>query len=248
VRRLVSVGVAAALAACSTPAASREEIVLFAAASLTESFREIGAAFEAAEGVRVRLAFGPSGGLATQIAEGAPADAFASASERWMNSVARRPGVGRRAIFARNRLVVILPTRNRAGIHALADLARPGLKLVLAAPGVPAGAYAREALERAGLLAAVARNLVSNEEDVKGVVQKVLLDEADGGIAYATDVTPTVAAAVRVLTIPEAVNVIVAYPIAVVSGSRRTRDASRFVDFVLGPGQDVLRRFGFLPP
>jgi molybdate transport system substrate-binding protein len=226
------------------------ELVVFAAASLTEAFGQIGAGFEAEqvdEGVNVVFNFGPSDGLATQIQEGAPADVFASASGRWMDAVAEDPGVAERADFVRNRLVVLVPADNQAAIEGIEDLARDGVKLVLAAEDVPAGGYAREALGNAGILDAALANLVSNEEDVKAVVQKVLLGEADAGIVYVTDVTDEIAGQVRAIDIPDDVNVIATYPIAVVEGSERADLAGRFVNYVRADGQPALRAAGFLP-
>ena len=170
------------------PAAS-DPITVFAAASLTEAFTQIAAEYEDRHGIEVRLSFGPSDGLATQIQEGAPADVFASASPKWMDTVADDPGVTDRADFARNVLVVITPADDPAGIDDVEDLSSPGIKLVLAAEGVPAGDYARELLANAGIADAALANVVSNEDDVKGVVQKVALGEADAGIVYRTDVT-----------------------------------------------------------
>lgn len=242
------IAVALLAGACSSSPSGKRELVVFAAASLTESFTEIGAGFERAHSaVRVRINFGPSDGLATGIQGGAPADVFASASPRWMEVVAGDPGVSDRTIFARNRLILITPAANRAGVAGLRDLAKPGLKLVLAASGVPAGQYAREVLAKAGLSAAE-RNVVSNEEDVKGVVQKVILDEADAGIVYATDVTARVAQQVRAIPIEDAFNVEADYPIAIIRGSRRAADAQRFIGYVTGVGRTVLRAHGFLPP
>src|SRR5207253_9663936 len=114
-------------------------VTVFAASSLTNAFGVIVQHFERAHpGITVRVSYGPSDGLAQQIQAGGPADVFASADERWMDAVAARPGVTGRADFARNRLVVIIPSTNPAHVHSIRDLARPGVKLVLPAPGVPA--------------------------------------------------------------------------------------------------------------
>ena len=249
-RRTIAVVAFLALAGCGGGGAGGStELVVFAAASLTESFEEIAMAFEAEhrDDVDVIFNFGPSDGLATQIQEGAPADVFASASGRWMDALAEDPGVTERADFVRNRLVVLVPADNPAGIEAIGDLARAGVKLVLAAEDVPVGTYAREALGNAGVLDAALANLVSNEEDVKSVVQKVLLGEADAGIAYVTDVTDDVGGEVRAIDIPDDVNVVATYPIAVVDGSDRAELAGRFVGYVLDEGQAALRAAGFLP-
>jgi len=250
VRRAValSLGLALLLSACSGGGAHHRTLTVFAAASLTESFGTIGSRFEKAHpAVTVRFSFGPSDGLAQQIQAGASVDVFASASEKWMDAVASNPGATGRVDFTRNRLTIVVPAGNPANIAGLADLARPGVKLVLAAEGVPAGDYAQEALANAGIGKAALANVVSNEIDVKGVLAKVASGDADVGIVYVTDVTPDVASKVEAIRIPDAQNVIAAYPIAVVRGSVQTGLAGEFVRFVLGPGQAVLRGAGFLP-
>jgi len=238
------------LPACGGSGSERSEITVLAAASLTGAFTRIGTDFEQANpDVTVRFSFGPSDGLATQILEGAPADVFAPASPKYMDQVrSDGPGVTDEVEFARNTLAVIVPSDNPAHVGSLDDLARPGVKLVLAAVGVPAGDYARGILANAGIQKGALANVVSNEEDVKGVVQKVLLGEADAGIVYRTDVTPDISARVREISIPDGVNAIATYPIAVIDGSRHGPVAETFVRFVTGPGQATLGTFGFLPP
>ena len=238
------------LSGCGGSGSERSEITVLAAASLTGAFTRIGAHFEQANPhVTVRFSFGPSDGLATQILEGAPADVFAPASPKYMDQVrSDGPGVTGQVEFARNTLAVIVPSDNPAHVGSLDDLAVPGVKLVLAAVGVPAGDYARGILANAGIQKGALANVVSNEEDVKGVVQKVLLGEADAGIVYRTDVTPDISARVREISIPEGVNIIATYPIAVIDGSGHTPVAKAFVRFVTGRGQATLRTFGFLPP
>jgi molybdate transport system substrate-binding protein len=254
-RRILVVAVCAALAApaCGSTAAPNGggiTLTVLAAASLTEAFERIGADFEATEdGVAVRFSFGPSDGLAQQIQAGAPADVFASASPMWMDAIAKDPGVADRTDFARNRLVIVTPRDDPAGVGSVEDLAHPGLKLVLASEGVPAGDYAREILRNAGIADRALANVVSNEEDVKGVLQKIALGEADAGIVYVTDVTPQVRDRVDEVAIPDPVNVIATYPIAVVASTRRAMLAREFVDYVAGPkGGAVLADVGFLPP
>jgi molybdate transport system substrate-binding protein len=161
-----------------------------------------------------------------------------------MDVVARNPGVANRADFARNRLTVIVPTSNPARIRKLADLAKPGVKLVLAAPGVPAGDYARTVLRNAGIAGPALRNVVSNEVDVEGVVAKVASGDADAGIVYVTDVPSNATA----IPIPPSDNVVATYLIGVVHGASEPALATSFIQFVLGPGRSVLRRDGFLPP
>ena len=219
------------------------------AASLTDAFGEIGAAFEGENpGVTLTFNFGPSDGLATQINEGAPVDVFASASPTWMDAVQDEgPGVSGRADFAKNRLAIIVPSDNPAGIEGIDDLAEDDIALVIAAEGVPAGDYAREIFANAGIADAAMANVVSNAEDVRTVVTAVASGDADAGIVYVTDVTSDVADPVRSIEIPDEINVIATYPIAVVSGSEEADLAQRFVDYVLGPGQEVLAEQGFLP-
>lgn len=228
------------------PGDGTDSVTVFAAASLTEAFTQIADEYGEVHGVEVRLSFGPSDGLATQIQEGAPADVFASASPKWMDAVAEDPGVTDRADFARNVLVVIVPAGDPAGIVAVGGLGERGIKLVLAAEGVPVGDFAREMLTNAGIAEEALANLVSNEDDVKGVVQKVALGEADAGIVYRTDVTASVAEDLEAIDVPDDVNVVAVYPIAALAGA--SEHARGFVEYVLGPGQDTLRAAGFLPP
>jgi molybdate transport system substrate-binding protein len=242
-------GGASPLATSSVGATSSQELTVFAAASLTESFDEIGAAFESANpGTTVTFNYGGSEALATAIEEQGGADVFASASPKWMDEVADNgPGVTDRSDFAKNRLIVIVPADNPAGIASIEDLGNPGVKLVLAAPEVPVGTYARQALDNAGVLEAAEANVVSNAEDVKAVVQTVVAGEADAGIVYVTDVTEDVSANVQAIEIPDDINVIATYPIAVVADGANADGAAAFVTYVLGPGQTTLQEFGFMP-
>jgi molybdate transport system substrate-binding protein len=246
---VVPLSVVALLSACSSGGSSNEQtLTVLGAASLTDAFQAIGTAFERVhDGVRVRFSFGPSDGLAQQIQEGARADVFASASATWMDAVADRPGISGRSDFARNRLTLVVPSSNPARIRKLDELTHPGVKLVLAAPGVPAGDYAHQILANAGIAGPALANVVSNEIDVKGVLAKVASGDADAGIVYVTDLTPDVADRIESVDIPDSVNVIATYPIAVVDGGSDPALARSFVRFVLGPGQGTLRRAGFLP-
>jgi molybdate transport system substrate-binding protein len=254
VRRLViPAAVAMVLAACGAPAdadgADVAELTVSGAASLTDAFGDIGAAFEEENPrVRVLFNFGPSDALATQINEGAPIDVFASASPTWMDAVQDEgPGVSGRVDFAENRLGIIVPSDNPAGVAGIDDLAEDGVRLVVAAEGVPAGDYARDVLANAGIADAAMANVVSNAEDVRTVVTAIASGEADAGIVYVTDVTTAVADQVTLIEIPDEINVVATYPIAVVSGSEEAELAQRFVDYVLGPGQETLADHGFLP-
>ena len=225
------------------------ELTVSAAASLTDAFTDIGDAFEdTQDGVTVVFNFGPSDGLAGQINEGAPVDVFASASPTWMDAVEDEgPGATGRTDFARNKLAIVVPADNPAGIEGIDDLAEDDVQLVLAAEGVPAGEYAREILANAGIAEAALANVVSNEEDVRLVLTKIISGDADAGIVYVTDVTSEVVDDVSSIEIPDDVNVIATYPIAVVTGSQEADLAQRFVDFVLGDGQQTLADHGFLP-
>ena len=257
---IVAVAIAAvALVSCSNDAATGDvtadvgsvpiELTVSAASSLTEAFTKIGSSFEAAnDNSHVVFNFGPSDGLASQIQESDGVDVFASASPTWMDAVQDDPGVSGRRDFAKNRLAVLVPSDNPAGITSLEDLAEPGVKLVLAAEGVPAGDYAREVFDNAEISDAALANVVSNEGDVKGVITKLLSGDADAGIGYVTDVTPEVSDQISLIAIPDDVNVIATYRIAVVTGSDDPALAEAFVDYVAGPGQDVLDEYGFLPP
>jgi len=234
----------------TVPGGGTSELVVFAASSLAGAFTQIGNDFEAEhQGATVTFNFGPSDGLAAQIESEGTADVFASASPTWMDDVREKgPGISDRTDFAQNKLVVIVPSDNPAGIASLADLAKPGVKLVLAAEGVPVGDYARQALTSAGIANRAEANIVSNEEDDASVVAKVTSGEADAAIVYASDVTPAVAPTVKAIQVPDDVNVIATYAIAVVTGTKVPDLARAFVGYVLDQGQAALRSFGFLPP
>jgi molybdate transport system substrate-binding protein len=233
-------------------------LTVYAAASLTEAFVELGHLLERGHpGLTVRFNFAGSQQLAAQLEAGAPADVFASADQRWMSYAREKKLVVEDApVFARNRLVVIVPRTNPARITSLSDLARPGTKIVMAAQGVPVGKYSRTSVENlagapgypAGYDRRVLANVVSQEENVKAVVAKVQLGEADAGVVYRSDVNPTVARYVRVFEIPDPYNVIASYPIAVLKSAANPEAARWFLELVLSePGQRVLQRHGLLP-
>jgi molybdate transport system substrate-binding protein len=232
------------------------ELIVFAAASLAAPFEAIGEAFGRANGgATVTFNFGGSQQLAQQIANGAPADVFASANQKQIDVVVEAGRVEPHAArtFARNRLVVVAPRDNPGRVATLADLSRPGLKLVLAARDVPAGQYALEMLEKAerdagaGFKDAVLANVVSYEHDVKAVLTKVVLGEADAGVVYASDVSREARDRVTRVDIPDPVNALASYPVAVVSGSRRAELAARFVEYLGSPAaQSVLAEHGFI--
>jgi molybdate transport system substrate-binding protein len=218
------------------------ELKVFAAASLTAAFTEIGEQFTNSSGTKVVFNFAGSQALATQIQQAAPADVFASADLTNMDKVTDLVGTPQN--FASNRLQIVVERGNPKGVKGLDDLANPDLKVVLAAPEVPAGRYAAEALATAD----VTVKPVSEEDNVKAVVTKVSLGEADAGIVYVTDVT---AGGDRVegVEIPEDQNVLATYPIATVKASQNPSQAQAFMDQVLGAeGQQILKANGFLPP
>ena len=244
-----------ALAGCSSMPKAPQTLTVFAAASLNDAFREIGQAFEKYHaGTLVQFNFSGSQDLSTQLQAGARADVFASANMEEMGHLLDAGLVNPEAsqVFIHNWLVVILPPDNPAGLMSLADLARPGLKLVLAAEGVPAGRYARQVLENLNAvygadfkLRALA-NVVSNETNVRQVATKVSLGEADAGIAYRSDIIA--APDLKTIDIPDEYNVTAEYPIAPLKQAAHPRLADAFIKFVLSAeGQAILQKWGFMP-
>lgn len=237
----------------------RTSLTVFAAASLAEAFAAVAQAFEARyAGAEVVLNLAGSQQLAQQLRLGAPADVFASADRQQMRAAVEAGRVEEDAPqpFARNRLVVVLPKDNPAGLSRLQDLTRPGLRLVLAAEDVPAGRYARLFLEKASGEAAfgatyaqqVRARVASFEQSVRAVLTKVTLGEADAGIVYTSDLAGADAGVVTRLEIPEALNTLAVYPIAPVSDTAHPDLARAFVAFVRSPeGQEILIRHGFAP-
>lgn len=234
-----------------TPAAGEHELVVFAAASLTDAFGEMAIRFEEAHpGVNVLLNLASSSELAIQLSEGAPADVLASANQAQMQVAAEAERIsGEPVLFATNRLTIIVPADNPAGLQTPTDLAKPGLRLVLAAPGVPVREYTDQSIALLGdamFQTAVYANLASEEPNVRQVVTKVSLGEADAGIVYASDVTQDVSGLVLQIDIPDPQNVLAAYPIAVVENAPSGNLAQDFVEFVLSAeGQSILQKWGF---
>jgi molybdate transport system substrate-binding protein len=222
---------------------SANEIKVFAAASLTAAFNELGQQYTSANGgTKVTFNFAGSQALVTQIQQGAPADVFASADITNMDKV--KDLVVTPQNFASNQLAIVVEKGNPKDVKGLEDLARPDLKVVLAAEEVPAGKYAKQVLDQAG----VSVTPVSQEDNVKAVVTKVSLGEADAGIVYVTDVTAG-GNKVEGVDIPKDQNVTATYPIATVKASKAQDKAQAFMDLVLSAeGQQVLKQYGFLPP
>ena len=242
--------------AASTATSAPSTLTVFAAASLTGSFTEIGKNFEAANpGVTVKLNFAGSQALRTQIEQGAPADVFASASHTDVDKLVTENLVASGyKDFATNLLTVILPPNNPAKIQTLQDLAKPGLKLIFEDPSVPAGGYTRQILTNMSkdptygtdFSTKVLANVVSNETDVKQVVAKVDQGEGDAGIVYVTDALA--APDLKSIAIPANYNVIAHYPITVLEKAPNSDLAAAFVAYVLSAdGQAVMKKWGFSP-
>lgn len=232
------VAVLLSLAGCGGDSAD-DPLAVYAAASLAEVFQQIDP--------DARYSFAGSDELAMQIREGAPADAYAAASSKYPQELYAEGVVEEPVAFATNRLVLVVPRANPAGIESAEDLLQPGTRLVLAAEGVPVGNYARQALAALGLSAAL-DTVVSNENDVKGVSGKVALGEADAGIVYATDAVP-LGDDVLVFELPDRAQPAIEYQVAVVSGNDAGGAAAAFVDRLLSAkGRAALERAGFGVP
>lgn len=230
-------------AACSGGGGTRRQVTVFAAASLTDAFKAMAKPFaDAHDDYSLTFNFAGSQQLVAQLQQGAKADALATADRSTMASVPAKDRSSSPVVFARNRLVIAVSPGNPKHVETLADLARPDLKVVLAAPAVPAGKYARQALVEAGVIV----KPVSFEDNVEAVVTKVGLGEADAGIVYATDATA--GRNVAPVQIPDADNVIAEYLAAPLATGNRLSGGQQFVAFLRSPsGQAILRRFGFLP-
>ena len=232
-------GSAASTSSSPTTAAAGNLTVL-AAASLSESFKELGTAFEAKHpGSKVTFSFDSSSALATQANNGAPADLFASADQANMKKVTDAGNATGPKVFAHNKLAIIVAKGNPKKIKSLADFTK--VSFVLCAPEVPCGKYGAEALSKA----AVKAQPKSLETNVKGVVTKVTSGEADAGIGYVTDAKAAAANAEGV-EIPDAQNVVAEYPMAVLKQSPNSTLAKAFLDFIIGAeAQAVLAKYGF---
>ena len=249
--RLISLVVSATfLAACGSSGTSQGTSLngtasIFAAASLTDSFKALGTSFQTAHpGTTLQLIFAGSPTLVTQIEQGASADVFASADTTNMDKL-KADGFtgGIPQVFVHNKLEIVVAAGNPKSIAGLADLKKPGVIYITAAPSVPAGKYALQILASAG----VKITPKSLETDVKSVVSKIELGEADAGIVYVTDVKAA-GSKVTGVPIPDAVNVIATYPIVAVKGAKNPNLANAFIAYVLSAdGQATLQSFGFLP-
>jgi molybdate transport system substrate-binding protein len=237
----VAAGVALALPASVSGAT---QINVFAAASLTNVFLKI----DGGE----RYNFAGSDQLALQLRQGAPADVYASASPKYTELLYRDGVLLKPKVFATNKLIVLLPRSNPAKIHSVYDLRRGGLKVVVGDSTVPIGIYTRQILDTLGITSDIAKNVVSQETDVKGIVSKVALGEADAGFVYRTDARP-VAGSTRTIALPAWAQPPIRYELAVVKGSKHPAAAKAFVAKVLSKrGRLLLSKAGFglpkLPP
>lgn len=239
----------------SAPIPDSATLTVFAAASLADAFNEIGKAFQDTHpNLSIKFSFGGSQMLRTQIEAGAPGDVFASANTKEMDALVAGGFVVQEApqIFLTNKLIIILPKNNSAKLEKLEDLAKPGIKLVLAAEEVPVGSYARQALEQmksqfgSDFKDKVLANVVSNEDNVSQVVAKIQLGEADAGIVYTSDAVA--APELKTIQIAAELNVIAQYPIAPLTKSANKELATEFIDYILSPeGQAILQKWGFGP-
>ena len=231
--------------AASSPAAATGTITVFAASSLKETFTEIGKQFEAAHpGDTVKFSFGASSTLATQITSGAPADVFASAAPKNMDTVISAGDASNPQNFAKNTAEIAVPPSNPASVTSVNDLAKSSVKVALCEPQVPCGVVAAEVFKNAGITV----KPVTLQPDVKSVLTQVELGNVDAGVVYVTDVKAA-GSKVKGVTIPASQNASTLYPIAAISGSKEMAIAQAFVAYVLSPaGQQVLAAAGFEKP
>jgi molybdate transport system substrate-binding protein len=232
----------AAAETSSTTAGLTGNLTVLAAASLTESFKELGAAWEAKyPGAKVAFSFDSSSALATQANNGAPADLFASADQINMKKVTDTGNATEPRVIAHNKLAIIVAKGNPKKITGLADLAKPSVSFVLCAPEVPCGKYGNEALSKAG----VKTKPKSYETNVKGVVTKVTSGEVDAGIGYVTDAKA--ASSAEGVEIAGEHNVVADYPMAVLKQTGNAFLANAFLDYIMTPdAQAVLAKYGFV--
>jgi molybdate transport system substrate-binding protein len=244
-RLLVATFVLGTVIACSGSSVEGE-LLVSAAASLTDAFAEMESAFEEANpGLDVVLNLGSSSALREQILEGAPADVFASANTSNMDQVAEAGEIsGEAEIFVTNSLQIAVPIGNPAEVTGVEDFAREELLIGLCAEGVPCGDFGRQALAKAGVIPSVD----TNEPDVRALLTKIEAGELDAGITYVTDVL-SASGSVEGLEIPAEVNIVAEYPIAALAGAPNPDAAAAWVEFVLSEeGQAILTRYGFTSP
>jgi molybdate transport system substrate-binding protein len=232
-------------------------IVVSAATSLQYSFLEAAKIFESDHpGTRILFNFASSTMLANQIEQGAPVDVFASADMSILNQLAGNNIITENSVMAKNKLTVIVSKSSSMKIEGLADLAKKGVRFILAGSQVPAGRYARQFLQKADQAGSygtdynslVLGNIVSEEPDLRMVAMKVAFGEGDAGIDYVSDIAGDVKSKVRTIAIPDQLNVIAAYGIAIVKSSAHPDTAKAFYSLLLSPkGQAILTKNGLLP-
>ncbi|HZQ81550.1 MAG TPA: molybdate ABC transporter substrate-binding protein [Gaiellaceae bacterium] len=238
-RALLIAVIGAALLASGAGATSHANLKVFAAASLIDVFPAI----DKTE----TYSFAGSNTLEAQIVQGAPADVFASANMTLPTTLYQKGLCSKPIVFTRNTLVIVVPKSNPANIKSVYDLTKPGVKLDIAGAGVPVGSYTLQVLSNMNIRAAVLKNVVSQETDVREVLSKVALGEADAGFVYSTD-AKTVPGQVTVIKVPAWAQPKVQYGICVVSHSANKTAAQAFVNLVLSKaGQAKMLSFGFLP-
>ena len=242
---VAAAGCSSSSSTSSTPSSSTGTITVFAAASLMQTFTQLGKQFEAAhKGDTVKFSFGPSSGLATEITSGAPADVFASASPATMDVVVKAGDAASPQNFAKNVMEVAVPPNNPANVTSVTDLAKSSVKVALCQPQVPCGAVAAEVFKNANITV----KPVTLEADVDSVVTQVETGNVDAGMVYVTDVMAA-GSKVKGVTIPASDNASTLYPIATISGSTHKSIAQAFEAYVLSPaGQQVLTAAGFQKP
>jgi molybdate transport system substrate-binding protein len=239
VTMLVTAGAVVVGEATAAPHAHAAPLTVYAAASLTDAFPKLDPA--------QKYSFGGSNTLAAQITQGAPADVFASANTTLPAQLYAKGICSKPVVFTRNRLVIVVPKSNPANVHGIYDLAKKGIKLDIAGSGVPVGSYTLQILKNMNLANAVLANVVSRETDVREVLAKVALGEADAGFVYSTD-AKTVPGRVTVLKVPAWAQPKVQYGVCIVSRSTNKPAAQAFVNrLVSKAGQATLLSYGFLP-
>jgi molybdate transport system substrate-binding protein len=247
---VVAVAVAGCSSSSSSPSAGSSSpatgtITVFAAASLMETFTQIGKQFEAAhKGDTVKFSFGPSSGLSTQITSGAPADVFASAAPANMDTVVKAGDASSPQNFAKNTMEVAVPPDNPAKVTSVNDLAKSSVKVAVCQPQVPCGVVAAQVFKNAGITV----KPVTQATDVDSVVTEVETGNVDAGMVYVTNVL-SAGSKLKGITIPANENASTLYPIAAIKSSKHLSIAKEFVDYVLSPaGQQVLSAAGFQKP
>lgn len=238
---------------CTSNTSTTPEITVFAASSLTDALQEMATVFRARyPDTTIIFNFAGSSQLAVQLIEGVPADLFASANPTQMQNVVEAGRITADSVhpFATNQLTLIVPTDNPGHIMRLTDLSQPNLRLILAVPGVPVRQYTDEVVAKLGTDFAnnFYKNVVSEEENVRQVVAKIALGEADAALVYASDITPDIAQQVQQILIPAEQNIIATYLIAPIANSSQPELAQQFNNFILSPeGQAILSQWGFAP-